>query len=186
MWTTDGRKTDKDSNQFHEEVLTRINSPTPGSYILQNKRTIFKLIQDIIKTNLTKKNAPPPGSNIFQPNVTIFNLVQYIIWRNLLTKKKAPPNCGHVFQATRTIFEIVQDIIRTNDFAKFHEDLNKQREDMPKTKLKRRIDKRHIKLMMQKLWLLRIALSLDNKFLFMKFFKVRQDYILPWGFTSKY
>ncbi|KAH3693953.1 hypothetical protein DPMN_081392 [Dreissena polymorpha] len=98
-------------------VASRVKNAQPlGSNGFQAKVTIFKLIQDIIGTNLltkfhlnrkinvasrvlTRKNAPPPGGHVFQPTDIIFELVQDIIAMNLLTKKNAPPLGSHVFQA---------------------------------------------------------------------------------------
>ncbi|KAH3725642.1 hypothetical protein DPMN_051491 [Dreissena polymorpha] len=116
-------------------VASRVkNAPPLGSHVFQAKVTIFKLIQDIIGTNLQtkfyedrknvasrvliRKNAPPPGGHVFQPTGIIFDLVQDIIGMNLLTKfhedwtinvdsrvKNAPPLGSH-----------------TNLMSKFHED----------------------------------------------------------------
>ncbi|KAH3884582.1 hypothetical protein DPMN_008565 [Dreissena polymorpha] len=164
--------------KFHEDwtinvasrVLTRFyyshikpykeKCPASGGHVFQATKTIFKLIQDIIGTNLltkvltrkiapppwwpciigmnllTKKNAPPLGSHVFQANVTVFKLIQDIIKTNLLTifhqdwtinvasrvlRKNAPPPDGHVFQPTSIIFKLVQDIIGMNLLTKFHE-----------------------------------------------------------------
>ncbi|KAH3821407.1 hypothetical protein DPMN_123171 [Dreissena polymorpha] len=101
--------------KFHEDwtmnVASREKFPAPGGHVFKATKTIFKLIQDIIGTNLlTKKNAPPP----WWP---------YIIGMNLLTEfyedrtinvasrvKNAPPLGSHVFQANVIIFEFIQDI----------------------------------------------------------------------------
>ncbi|KAH3724249.1 hypothetical protein DPMN_050064 [Dreissena polymorpha] len=83
--------------KFHEEVLTRINSATPGGHGFQQNRTIFKL-----------KNDKPPGGNFFQPTETFFEFVQDIIRTNLLAKKM-----------NRTWLPY---IIGTNLLTKFHED----------------------------------------------------------------
>ncbi|KAH3830753.1 hypothetical protein DPMN_104005 [Dreissena polymorpha] len=133
-------------------LLTEKNAPPLGGHVFQANVTIFKLIQDIIKTSLltifhqdwtinrasrvlTRKNAPPPGGHVFQPTGIIFKFVQDIIGLNLLTKfhedwtinvasrvKNAPPLGSHVFQAKVTIFELIQDISGTNLLRKFHED----------------------------------------------------------------
>ncbi|KAH3711318.1 hypothetical protein DPMN_070823 [Dreissena polymorpha] len=115
----------------------RKNAMPLGGHVIQANVTIFKLIQDIIKTNLltkfhqdwtinvasrvlTRKNAPPPGGHIFQPTSIIFELVQDIIGMWPL-EKNAPPLGSHVFQAKVTIFELIKDISGTN-LSKFHED----------------------------------------------------------------
>ncbi|KAH3697367.1 hypothetical protein DPMN_084866 [Dreissena polymorpha] len=84
----------------------------------QATRTIFKIVQYIIETNLLtkfhedqklmwllEKNATPPWRS-------------YIIGTNCLTKvlirKNAPPPGGHVFKTTEPIFKLIQDIIGTN------------------------------------------------------------------------
>ncbi|KAH3860064.1 hypothetical protein DPMN_022957 [Dreissena polymorpha] len=120
-------------------VHIKKNAPPLGSHVFQANVTIFKLIQDIIKTNLltifyqdwtinvairvlTRKNAPPPGGHVFQPTGIIFELVHDSMRMNLLTKKNVPPLGSHVFQAKITIFKLIQDISGTNLLSKFHED----------------------------------------------------------------
>ncbi|KAH3852966.1 hypothetical protein DPMN_095487 [Dreissena polymorpha] len=67
-------------------VFTRKNAPPPGGHVFQPTRTIFELVQDIIRINLlTKKNDPPPCGHVFQAIGTIYELVQDIIGTNLLT-----------------------------------------------------------------------------------------------------
>ncbi|KAH3836245.1 hypothetical protein DPMN_109615 [Dreissena polymorpha] len=144
--------------KFHEDwtinVASRVfkmkNAPPLVAMFFKETKTIFKLIQDIIGTNLLTKfhddrkinvtysvNKPRPrGGHVFQPTSIIFELVQDIIGMNLLTEfhedqtinvasrvKNAPPLGGHVFQANVTIFELIQDIIKTNLLIIFHQDL---------------------------------------------------------------
>ncbi|KAH3876765.1 hypothetical protein DPMN_000615 [Dreissena polymorpha] len=132
-------------NKFHADltinvpsrVLTRFyyghirkNAPPPGRHVFQATRTIFKLIQDTIGTNLlNKKNAWPSGGHVFQQKRTSFDLIQDIIRTNVLTKfyyshikKNAPPPGSHVFHATNTIIKLVQDITGKNLLTKSHED----------------------------------------------------------------
>ncbi|KAH3837411.1 hypothetical protein DPMN_110800 [Dreissena polymorpha] len=121
---------------FHEELLTRINSLLPGGHVFQQTRTIFEHIHDIIWTNLLTKFHEDWTINE-KTAKTIFKLIQDIIWSNLLTKfhegrtmnvassvnkENAPPSGGHVFQPTRTIFKLIQDIIGTYLLTKFHLD----------------------------------------------------------------
>ncbi|KAH3816522.1 hypothetical protein DPMN_118039 [Dreissena polymorpha] len=124
--------------------------PLPWWPCFKATKTIFKLIQYIIGTNLlTKfhddrkinvtsrvltrfyyfnimKNAPPPWRQCFSTN--------HIIGMNFLTEfhedwtinvastmKYAPPLGSHVFQANVTILELIQDINKTNLLTKFHE-----------------------------------------------------------------
>ncbi|KAH3729246.1 hypothetical protein DPMN_055213 [Dreissena polymorpha] len=99
--------------------------PAPGGHVFKAAKTIFKLIQDIIGTNLltkfhddqkinvtsrvlTRKIAPPP----WWPYIGM----------NFLTKKNVPPLGGHVFQENVTVFELIQDIIKTNLLTIFHQD----------------------------------------------------------------
>ncbi|KAH3887098.1 hypothetical protein DPMN_011113 [Dreissena polymorpha] len=94
-------------------LLTRKNAPPPGGHVFKATGTIFKLVHDIIGTNLQtkvltrfcdshiKKNAPPTGSHVFQPTGIIFELVHDIIGINLLTKKYAPPLGGHTNLLTK-------------------------------------------------------------------------------------
>ncbi|KAH3848976.1 hypothetical protein DPMN_091361 [Dreissena polymorpha] len=140
--------------KFHEDrtvnvtsrVLTRFyyshirkNAPPLGSHFFQANIIIFKLIQDIIETNLltkfhddwtinvasrvlTRKNATPVGGHVFQANtnlLTIFHQDWTInVASRVLTRKNAPPPGGHVFQPTGIIFELVQDIIGMNLLTK--------------------------------------------------------------------
>ncbi|KAH3856879.1 hypothetical protein DPMN_099474 [Dreissena polymorpha] len=107
--------------KFHEDrtinVASRVkNAPTPGGHVLKATETIFKLVQDIIGTNLqtkvlTRKNAPPPGGH-FHEDLTI-NVASRV-----LIRKNAPPLGSHVFQANLTIFELIQVIIETNLLTK--------------------------------------------------------------------
>ncbi|KAH3718732.1 hypothetical protein DPMN_061538 [Dreissena polymorpha] len=86
--------------KFHEGK----NAPPLGSHVFQAMVTIFKLIQDIIGTNLLTK---------FHEDLKI----------NVTSRVKNAPSLGsHVFQANVTIFELIQDIIETNLVTKFHED----------------------------------------------------------------
>ncbi|KAH3700877.1 hypothetical protein DPMN_075858 [Dreissena polymorpha] len=104
--------------KFHEDrtvnvasrVLTRFyyshirkNAPPLGRHFFQANIIIFKLIQDIIETNLLTK---------FHEDWTI----------NVASREKCPAPGGHVFKATKTIFELIQDIIGTNLLTKFHKD----------------------------------------------------------------
>ncbi|KAH3734593.1 hypothetical protein DPMN_041032 [Dreissena polymorpha] len=71
-------------------VASRVrNAPPHGSHVFQSNVTIFKLIQNINKTNLLTK---------FHEDWTI-NVVSRV-----LTRKNALPPGGHVFQLTGIIF----------------------------------------------------------------------------------
>ncbi|KAH3772583.1 hypothetical protein DPMN_173924 [Dreissena polymorpha] len=139
--------------KFHEDwkinaasrVLTRFyyshirkNAPPLGSHVFQAKVMIFKLIQDIMGTNLltkfhedgkineaskvlTRKNVLPPSRHVFQPTGIIFVLVQDIIGINLLTKIYEDQTIN-VASTNVTIFKHIQDIFETNLLTKFHED----------------------------------------------------------------
>ncbi|KAH3829623.1 hypothetical protein DPMN_102850 [Dreissena polymorpha] len=131
------------SSKFHEDrkinlvsrMLTRKNAPPPGSHFHENRTvnvasrekfpplfshvfqanvTIFKLIQDIIGTNLLTKFREDRKINVASRVLTRFYYSH--IWKN------APPSGGHVFQPTSIIFELVQDIIGVNLPTKFYED----------------------------------------------------------------
>ncbi|KAH3843040.1 hypothetical protein DPMN_116547 [Dreissena polymorpha] len=130
--------------KFHEDrtvnvasrVLTRFyyshirkNAPPHGSHFFQANIIIFKLIKDIIETNLlTKCHEDWP----LESTKTIFKFIQDIIGTNLLTKfhddrkinvtYRPRPRGGHVFQPTGIIFELVQDITGMNLLTEFHED----------------------------------------------------------------
>ncbi|KAH3749855.1 hypothetical protein DPMN_184370, partial [Dreissena polymorpha] len=73
-------------SRFHEDwtinVASREKCPALGSHVFQANVTIFKLIQDINKTNLL---------TIFHENWTIN------VSSRVLTRKNAPPPGGHVF-----------------------------------------------------------------------------------------
>ncbi|KAH3738994.1 hypothetical protein DPMN_045638 [Dreissena polymorpha] len=89
---TDGRRTKTDPKSSPEQLATK---------------TIFKLIQDIIGTNLLTKFHDDRKINVAS---------------RVLTMKNAPPPGCHVFIATKTILKLIQDITRTNLLMKFHED----------------------------------------------------------------
>ncbi|KAH3728248.1 hypothetical protein DPMN_054201 [Dreissena polymorpha] len=98
---------------FHDEVLTSINSPFPGGHVFHQTRTIFVHIQDMIKTNILTKCHEDWTINVTLSMKTSF------YYSHL--RKNAPPPSGNVFQPTGTIFEHIQDIIGTNLLNKFHE-----------------------------------------------------------------
>ncbi|KAH3718198.1 hypothetical protein DPMN_060997 [Dreissena polymorpha] len=108
---------------FHEER----NAPPPSGHVFQQTQTVFKLIQDMIGTNLlTKfyedwtihvafrvKNAPPPGGHVFQQPEPFSNSCNISLGHIVLTrfyyshiKKNAPP----------------PSMIGTNLLTKFHDD----------------------------------------------------------------
>ncbi|KAH3844186.1 hypothetical protein DPMN_086441 [Dreissena polymorpha] len=116
------------------------NAPPPGSRVFQANVPIFKLIQDIIETNLLtkfhedwtmrplEKNAPPPGGH-FHENLTInvasrenapphkchvFQPTGVILKLTGWLVENAPPHKCHVFQPTGVILKLVKDIIRLN------------------------------------------------------------------------
>ncbi|KAH3713457.1 hypothetical protein DPMN_073250, partial [Dreissena polymorpha] len=93
--------------KFHEEVLTRINSPTPD---IIKTNVLTKCSQD---RTINEKCHTPYGGNVFQPIRSILELIQNINGTNFLTKfhedgtinvtsrvltrKHAPAPGGHVF-----------------------------------------------------------------------------------------
>ncbi|KAH3898178.1 hypothetical protein DPMN_022397 [Dreissena polymorpha] len=86
---------------FHEDRTVNVASRV---HVFQANILIFKLIPDIIETNLLTK---------FHEDWTI----------NVATRmKNATPPGGHVFKATKTIFQLNKDIIETNFLTKFHDD----------------------------------------------------------------
>ncbi|KAH3846233.1 hypothetical protein DPMN_088532 [Dreissena polymorpha] len=106
-------------------VLTRFyyshirkNAPPLGSHVFQANIIIFKLIQDIIETNLLTKFHADWTLNVAYRVLTRF---YYSHIKPYKEKCPAPPG-GHVFKATNTIFELIQDIIGTNLLTKFHDD----------------------------------------------------------------
>ncbi|KAH3877345.1 hypothetical protein DPMN_001208 [Dreissena polymorpha] len=106
--------------QFHEDCTINVTfrvkkSPPHGHHVFQPTKTIFKLVQDIIGTNLFNKRIP------------VGILVQDIIRTNLLTKvltrENAPLPGGHAFNQPETFSNsLLKDIIGTNLLTKFHED----------------------------------------------------------------
>ncbi|KAH3731029.1 hypothetical protein DPMN_057034 [Dreissena polymorpha] len=96
------------------------NAPPLGSHVFQAKVTIFKLIQDIIATNLltkfhedrkinvasrvlTRKKCPAP----WRPYIIGMNLLtkfHFILALHSHIKKNAPPPGGHVFSPIWTVF----------------------------------------------------------------------------------
>ncbi|KAH3749273.1 hypothetical protein DPMN_183767 [Dreissena polymorpha] len=113
--------------------------PAPGAHVFKATKTIFKLIQDIIGTNLLTKfyddRKINVTSRVLTRKIALPLRWPYFIGMNLLTQlhkdqtinvasrvKNAPPLGSHVFQANVTILELVQDIIETNLLTKFHKD----------------------------------------------------------------
>ncbi|KAH3695289.1 hypothetical protein DPMN_082746 [Dreissena polymorpha] len=98
------------------------NSPFPGGHVLQKTRTIFELIQDIIRT-ITINVSLRVLTNIIGKNfLTKFHddrtiNVAYRVFTRFFysqSNKNASPPGGHVFKPTGTIFELIQYIIGTN------------------------------------------------------------------------
>ncbi|KAH3775779.1 hypothetical protein DPMN_177186 [Dreissena polymorpha] len=81
----------------------RKNDPSHGSHVFQPKVTVFKVIQDIIGTNLLTKFHEDRKKIVASRVLTMFY--------NSHIMKNAPLPGGHVFQPTGIIFELVQDII---------------------------------------------------------------------------
>ncbi|KAH3869518.1 hypothetical protein DPMN_032687 [Dreissena polymorpha] len=117
---------------YYSHSYIRKNAPPLGSHVFQANVTIFKLIQDIIETNLltkfhddwtinvafrvfTRKNAPPLGSHVFHAN-------KINVASRVLTRKTASPPGGHVFSPIWTIFELVRDSNKINVLTKRHDD----------------------------------------------------------------
>ncbi|KAH3792001.1 hypothetical protein DPMN_145490 [Dreissena polymorpha] len=116
-------------------MFSQINAPPLGGHVFQANVSIFKLIQDIIKTNLLTIFHQGWAINVVNKEKCPAPWRLYIIGMNLLIKfhedwtitvtsrvKNAPPLGSHVFQANVTIFKVIQDIIETNLQTKFHED----------------------------------------------------------------
>ncbi|KAH3877357.1 hypothetical protein DPMN_001220 [Dreissena polymorpha] len=89
---------------YYSRIRKNARPPPPlGSHFFQANIIIFKLIQEIIKTNLLTK---------FHKDWTI----------NVASREKCPAPGGHVFKATKTIFKLIQDFLGTNLLTKFHDD----------------------------------------------------------------
>ncbi|KAH3704901.1 hypothetical protein DPMN_079962 [Dreissena polymorpha] len=80
-------------------VLTMKNSPPHGGHVFQPTKTIFKLIQNIIGSNLLTKFHEDRKINVASRVLTSFYYRQ--------KRKNAPPPGGHVFQPTSIIFLIL-------------------------------------------------------------------------------
>ncbi|KAH3862893.1 hypothetical protein DPMN_025868 [Dreissena polymorpha] len=126
--------------KFHEDwtinvasrVLTRFyyslikpymeKCPAPGGHVFKATKTIFKLIQDIIGTNLpmlTRKTVRPRGGHVFQPTAINFELVQDIMFYedrtiNVASREKCPAPWRPCFSS--------KHIIKTNLPTIFHQD----------------------------------------------------------------
>ncbi|KAH3713862.1 hypothetical protein DPMN_073663 [Dreissena polymorpha] len=128
----------------HEDWAKNKTAPPLGGHVFSLIKSIFKLNQDIKKTNILTK--PPPGGHVFLPIRTILKLNSHIQETNALTifhkdwakmcplgcsHKSALPPGGHVFSLIMTIFELVRDIYKIdaknvtsreiNVLTKFHE-----------------------------------------------------------------
>ncbi|KAH3834454.1 hypothetical protein DPMN_107780 [Dreissena polymorpha] len=113
--------------KFHEDqtinvasrVLTRFyysqirkNARPLGSHVFQANVTIFKLIQDIIETNLLTK---------FHEDWTI-NVASRLLTRQMLTTHNGQRTTDKRRSQRLTISTLCSDIIGTNLLTKFHED----------------------------------------------------------------
>ncbi|KAH3798030.1 hypothetical protein DPMN_151620 [Dreissena polymorpha] len=117
----------------HKDWENNKTAPLPGGHVFEIYTTIFKLVQDIHKTNAKnvtsrEKDSPPGGhdTNVltkfhddWTKNVTsrLFTCFHY-----QHIEKIAPLPGGHVFSPIWTIFELIQDINETNVLTKFHDD----------------------------------------------------------------
>ncbi|KAH3785743.1 hypothetical protein DPMN_163836 [Dreissena polymorpha] len=132
--------------KFHEHwtknVTSRENCPAPGSHVFQQTRTIFKLIQDIVRKNVLTKFHEDWTINVTSRVLTRFYYTlqpykvncrapwrQYIIGTHtkhvtsrVLTRKLPRPLAAMFFNQPEPFFELVQDIIITNVLTKFHKD----------------------------------------------------------------
>ncbi|KAH3884753.1 hypothetical protein DPMN_008739 [Dreissena polymorpha] len=113
-------------------VLARKNA-APWRPCFQPTKTIFEIVQDIIRTNLQAefyeiwtinmtlrvKNAPPRSGNVFK---TIFELFQDIIGAYFPFMGKCHASSWSYFQQTISIFELVQHFIGTYVLTNFNED----------------------------------------------------------------
>ncbi|KAH3842408.1 hypothetical protein DPMN_115904 [Dreissena polymorpha] len=79
-------------------------APPPGSHVFSPIWTIFKLVQEINKTNVL---------------TSFHDDWAKIVTSRVFTRKTAPPTGGHVFQHTGTTFKLIQDIIKTNILTNF-------------------------------------------------------------------
>ncbi|KAH3853550.1 hypothetical protein DPMN_096077 [Dreissena polymorpha] len=124
------------------------NAPPTGGHVFSPIPTIFKLVRDIIKTNVLtnfhddwakivtsrvftrenchyihiEKNAPPTGGHVFHRSRPFLNSSETSIEPMFLysqIRKTALPTGGHVFQRIGTTFELNQDISKTNIFTNF-------------------------------------------------------------------
>ncbi|KAH3800086.1 hypothetical protein DPMN_153711 [Dreissena polymorpha] len=118
--------------------LAREKCLAPGGHVFKAAKTIFKLIQEIIGTNLLTKFHDDRKINVTSRVLTRKIAPplwwQYIIGMNLLTefhedqtinvasREKCPAPWQHVFQPNVTIFELTQDIIKTYLLTIFHQD----------------------------------------------------------------
>ncbi|KAH3894568.1 hypothetical protein DPMN_018726 [Dreissena polymorpha] len=104
--------------QFHEEIIA---SP-PCGHVFQQTRTIFKLIQDIIKTNLTKFHEDWTINVTFRKKCAA-HWQPYIIAKNFLTKFHEDQTINVAFTVLtsqpKPSFLLIQDIKYSD---KFHED----------------------------------------------------------------
>ncbi|KAH3784905.1 hypothetical protein DPMN_162977 [Dreissena polymorpha] len=113
--------------------------PAPGGHVFKATKNIFKLIQDIIGTNLQTKFHDDRKINVtsrlnchiqkthvltkchehWTKNVTsrVFPCFHY----KHIEKIALPPG-GHVFSPIWTIFKLFQDINKTNVLTIFHDD----------------------------------------------------------------
>ncbi|KAH3825439.1 hypothetical protein DPMN_127314 [Dreissena polymorpha] len=119
-------------NNYHEDGTINVtsrpyteNAPPSGYHNFQPAGTIFKLVHDMIGTNLlTKKYNPPRDCHVFQPTGIIFEFFEGLTINVAsrpfiaILEKNAPPRGGHVFLPNVNIFKLILDIIETNLLTK--------------------------------------------------------------------
>ncbi|KAH3727004.1 hypothetical protein DPMN_052928 [Dreissena polymorpha] len=120
----------------------RKNAPPTGGHVFQATGTTFKLVANIIGTNLltklhddrtinmasrvlTRKNATPPWRPYIIGTIHLTKLHDnrtINVASRVLTRKMPRPLVAMFFKQPKPFFELIQDIIRTNLLTKFHED----------------------------------------------------------------
>ncbi|KAH3692874.1 hypothetical protein DPMN_193210 [Dreissena polymorpha] len=124
------------TNKWHEDLAKNVSSrlftcfhyihiektaPPSGGHVFSMITTIFKLNQDIYKTNVLTKLNDDWTINMTSRTKHVTSRV-FTCFHYIHIEKTVPPPGGHVLSPIWTLFELVRDINKTNVLTKIHDD----------------------------------------------------------------
>ncbi|KAH3863133.1 hypothetical protein DPMN_026111 [Dreissena polymorpha] len=95
----------------HEDLAKNVeNCPTPDSHVFSLIKTIFKLNQNIHKSNVLTKFHDDWTKNFTSRETNVLTKFHEDWAKNVSSEKTAPSTCGHVFPLIMTIFELAKNV----------------------------------------------------------------------------